>query len=60
MKKPGIWIATIAIAIFCGTSTIGAQGAQKPAYLNPSLPAEQRAADLVQPHDASKKKPPSS
>lgn len=24
-----------------------AQGAQKPAYLNPSLPAEQRAADLV-------------
>ena len=25
----------------------GAQDAQKPAYLNPSLPAEQRAADLV-------------
>ncbi len=27
---------------------VGAQDAQKPAYLNPNLPAEQRAADLVQ------------
>jgi beta-glucosidase len=27
---------------------VGAQDAQKPAYLNPDLPAEQRAADLVQ------------
>ena len=27
---------------------VGAQDAEKPAYLNPNLPAEQRAADLVQ------------
>jgi beta-glucosidase len=32
----------------CGVTWLAvAQGAQKPAYLNPSLPAEQRAADLV-------------
>ena len=29
-------------------SVLGAQDAGKPAYLNPNLPAEQRAADLVQ------------
>ncbi len=34
-----------------GVSAAGAlwaQDAEKPAYLNPNLPAEQRAADLVQ------------
>ena len=36
-----------------GVAAIGAvyaQDAEKPAYLNPNLPAEQRAADLVH-HD---------
>ncbi len=52
MKKLGIWIATVGIVFFCGSSITGAQSAQKPAdakpaYINPSLPAEQRAADLV-------------
>jgi beta-glucosidase len=52
MKKLGIWIATVGIVFFCGSSITGAQTAQKPAdakpaYMNPSLPAEQRAADLV-------------
>ena len=31
-----------------GIGSVCAEDAQKPAYLNPSLPAEQRAADLVQ------------
>ena len=34
--------------LFFGTAGLAcAQGADKPAYLNPNLPAEQRAADLV-------------
>ena len=33
--------------VCCGVVVAGAQGAQKPAYLDPGLPVEQRAADLV-------------
>jgi len=52
MKKLGIWIVAVGIAFSCGCSITGAQNAQKPAdakpaYMNPSLPPEQRAADLV-------------
>jgi beta-glucosidase len=36
-----------AIAVLLMVSGVRAQNAQQPAYLNPSLPAEQRAADLV-------------
>jgi beta-glucosidase len=39
----------IAAALACGAvCTAGAQNAPKPAYLDTALPAEQRAADLVQ------------
>src|SRR5664280_1016681 len=44
MKKLGLQVAAAAL-LCCGMA--GAQDAQKPAYLNPSLPPEQRAADLV-------------
>jgi beta-glucosidase len=44
MKKLGLRIMAVALAC-CGTSW--AQNAKKPAYLDTSLPAEQRAADLV-------------
>ena len=38
----------VCLAAFWGVGwAAGAQEAQGPAYLNPSLPAEQRAADLV-------------
>ncbi len=38
----------VRLAIVCGAVwTAGAQPAQGPAYLDPNLPAEQRAADLV-------------
>ncbi|HUV97412.1 MAG TPA: glycoside hydrolase family 3 N-terminal domain-containing protein, partial [Acidobacteriaceae bacterium] len=47
MKKLGFGIVA-AMLVGLGTASLtGAQDAQKPAYLNPSLPAEQRAADLV-------------
>jgi beta-glucosidase len=52
MTNLGLRIVAAALA-FCGTAWMaGAQDAakpsdQKPAYLDPSLPAEQRAADLV-------------
>jgi hypothetical protein len=36
-----------AIAVFFVASCAYAQNSDSPAYLNPSLPAEQRAADLV-------------
>jgi len=36
-----------AIAVFLVTSCTYAQNSDRPAYLNPSLPPEQRAADLV-------------
>ncbi len=39
---------TALVLTFCGGLLVaGAQSAPKPAYLDPSLPAEQRAADLV-------------
>ena len=48
MKSFGMRIAATGL-LCCGAAWMaGAQAAQKPAYLNPSLPAEQRAADLVQ------------
>ena len=52
MKKLGNWIAAVGLAFFCASSLNGALNAQspadaKPAYMNPSLPPEQRAADLV-------------
>jgi beta-glucosidase len=34
-------------AVFCSAALMPAQTDQQPAYLNPKLPAEQRAADLV-------------
>ena len=47
MKSFGIRIVAVGLA-FCGAAWLaGAQEAQKPAYLNPRLPVEQRAADLV-------------
>ncbi len=47
MKSFGLRL--VAAGLLCSgiTTLAGAQEAQKPAYLNPSLPAEQRAADLV-------------
>ncbi|HEV2487709.1 MAG TPA: glycoside hydrolase family 3 C-terminal domain-containing protein [Terracidiphilus sp.] len=47
MKSFGMWLAAAGL-LCCGAAWMaGAQDTQKPAYLNPSLPAEQRAADLV-------------
>ena len=47
MNSLGMKFVTLALA-FCGASWLaGAQDTQKPAYLDPGLPAEQRAADLV-------------
>src|ERR1035441_5372864 len=47
MKNFGLRM--IAAALACGAvCTAGAQDAPKPAYLDTTLPAEQRAADLVQ------------
>ena len=47
MKSFGMRMAAVGL-FCCGAAWLaGAQGAPKPAYLNPSLPAEQRAADLV-------------
>jgi len=47
MKSLGLRIIAAGLACCGGLWAAGAQDAQKPAYLNPSLPAEQRAADLV-------------
>ena len=48
MKTFGMrMIAGTALAVLFTAWTGAAQDAQKPAYLNPNLPAEQRAADLV-------------
>lgn len=44
MNKHGFCI--VAACLVCSAVAWG-QDTQKPAYLNPSLPAEQRAADLV-------------
>ena len=47
MKRLGMRIVAAGLAC-CGMACAAwAQDAQKPAYLDPSLPAEQRAADLV-------------
>ncbi|MGA3135820.1 MAG: glycoside hydrolase family 3 C-terminal domain-containing protein [Terracidiphilus sp.] len=47
MKSLGLRIVAAGLACFGVAWVAGAQDAQKPAYLDPSLPAEQRAADLV-------------
>ncbi|HUV71204.1 MAG TPA: glycoside hydrolase family 3 C-terminal domain-containing protein [Terracidiphilus sp.] len=47
MKKLGMRIAATGLLCCSAAWMAGAQDAQKPAYLNPNLPAEQRAADLV-------------
>ena len=52
MKRIGLWIVAAGLAVCAGAWMAGAQDAQKPAepkpaYLDPSLPPEQRAADLV-------------
>jgi beta-glucosidase len=46
MRTPKFTILS-AIAGFLMASCLRAQNAEQPAYLNPSLPAEQRATDLV-------------
>ncbi len=47
MKRFGLRLAATGLVCCAAAWNAGAQGAQKPAYLDPSLPAEQRAADLV-------------
>jgi beta-glucosidase len=47
MKSFGLWLAAAGLACLGAACIAGAQDAPKPAYMNPSLPAEQRAADLV-------------
>jgi beta-glucosidase len=47
MKSLGLRMKAAALACSAAAWMAGAQDAQKPAYLNYSLPAEQRAADLV-------------
>ena len=47
MKSFGLRMIASALALSAAAWTAGAQDAPKPAYLDPRLPAEQRAADLV-------------
>ncbi len=47
MKSFGLRLAAMALVCCAATWNTGAQSAEKPAYLDPSLPADQRAADLV-------------
>ena len=47
MKSIELRMITLALACCSGLWVAGAQSAPKPAYLDTSLPAEQRAADLV-------------
>lgn len=47
MKSVELWRAASVAAFYGIVWSAGAQTAPKPVYLNPSLPAEQRAADLV-------------
>jgi beta-glucosidase len=47
MKKIGLRMFAAIVSCAAGVWTAGAQDAQQPAYLNTSLTAEQRAADLV-------------
>ena len=42
-----IVIAILALILLIVPGCLLAQNSDKPAYLNPALPAEQRAADLV-------------
>jgi beta-glucosidase len=46
MKNLGLRMFA-AVMVFAAAMSAGAQDAQKPAYLDPGLPAEQRAVDLV-------------
>ena len=46
MKSLGLYTVLAGLAL-CGAAWTAAQEAPKPAYLDPSLPAEKRAADLV-------------
>ena len=46
MRTPKFMVLS-ATAGFLMVSGLRAQNAEQPAYLNPSLPAEQRATDLV-------------
>ena len=48
MKMVGLRVVALGLACSGACLMAAAQDAQKPAYLDPSLPAEQRAADLVQ------------
>ena len=43
----GKWMLATTLLGLGVTGIVWAQGAEKPAYLNTNLPAEQRAADLV-------------
>jgi len=47
VKRFGLRMFAAAMTCAAGVLTAGVQDAQKPAYLDTSLPAEQRAADLV-------------
>jgi beta-glucosidase len=47
MKSFGLRMAAAGLVCCAAAVNVGAQGAEKPAYLDPNLPAEQRAADLV-------------
>ena len=47
MKRIGLWMVAAGLTVCPGLWVAGAQDAQKPAYLDPSLPPEQRAVDLV-------------
>jgi beta-glucosidase len=47
MAMVGMRMVTAGLLELGAAGHVGAQDAQKPAYLNPNLPAEQRAADVV-------------
>jgi beta-glucosidase len=47
MKSFGLRLAATGLVCCAAALNAGAQGAEKPAYLDPNLPAQQRAADLV-------------
>jgi beta-glucosidase len=47
MKSLGLWIVAAGLVCGGGSWIAGAQSAAKPAYMDPSLSPEQRAADLV-------------
>ncbi|HYB60416.1 MAG TPA: glycoside hydrolase family 3 C-terminal domain-containing protein [Methylomirabilota bacterium] len=46
MRKARFRVSIAIIAFLC-VGRLGSQSSEQPAYLNPALPAEQRAADLV-------------